>query len=100
MTKHQSCVRCHSGFVGSDIDVGYNLCEGCDKEIYGEHNARIAELEAALEPFGETYKASKAADIPEWTLYDHLTIWIDATEDVGVKFWAFRKAAEVLGKGK
>ena len=48
MTKHQTCKKCNSGFVGPDLGIGENLCEECDGEVRGESNRKIAEQDAEL----------------------------------------------------
>ena len=35
MSKHQTCVKCHSDFVGPDGGIGLNYCPSCLGEPLG-----------------------------------------------------------------
>ena len=45
MSKHQTCPKCHSGFVGPDSNINENLCPECYDEVHKECKAEIESLQ-------------------------------------------------------
>ena len=66
--KHQTCANCNRAFIGSDTNIGSNLCDDCQKddktaELEVE-NARLTEaLENAKRVFNKITKLHCSAHI-------------------------------------
>lgn len=63
MPKHQTCRGCGYDFVGPDSNIGENLCDSCEEELYGEHNRELDRLHSIaqecldyLEELGEVIR--------------------------------------------
>ena len=66
--KHQSCKECRRDFVGTDLNIGENLCEECDGMLHEGCRAQIIILDNEVEELKD-----KIASIR--SLFDNMVIY-------------------------
>jgi len=48
MSKHQTCVQCHCDFVGPDLNIGQNMCDGCYTQVHFDCTEETQNLQSQL----------------------------------------------------